>query len=142
MDCTLMHKNIPVVDTLPDTEKNAVVYEVDVSGEFFETLGVAPQRGSDFRHSKERRAVVVSNSFWRNELTGAEDAIGKPIRISGFQYFIIGIMPESFDFPAGADIWSYRGETDVSARRSRQYRRETDVYGDTMNIFPRNFKKI
>ena len=107
--------------TLPDTGKNKQVYEVEVSEEFFETLGVQPIRGSDFRHSNEKRAVVVSNSFWRNELMSAEDAIGKPIRAYGLQHSIIGIMPESFDFPTGADIWTYRTEGETFERISRKY---------------------
>ena len=115
--------------TLPDTGKNTVVYEVEVSEEFFETLGVVPLRGSDFRHSEERRAVVVSNSFWRNELMGADDAIGKQIRTYGLQHSIIGIMPETFDFPAGADIWTYRVEGETFERITRRYlgRLQTDV---------------
>ncbi|MDR0310700.1 MAG: ABC transporter permease, partial [Acidobacteriota bacterium] len=116
--------------TLPDTGKNKQVYEVDVSEEFFETLGVLPLRGSDFRHSEERRAVVVSNSFWRNELMGADDAIGKPIRAYGLQHSIVGIMPESFDFPAGADIWTYRAGGETFERNTRQYlgRLRPEVY--------------
>jgi len=107
--------------TLPGTGKNVVVYDVDVSEEFFETLGVLPLRGSDFKHSVERRAVVVSDSFWRNELLGADDAIGMLIQIFDTQYSIVGIMPETFDFPNDTDIWTYRGETEVFSRRTRQY---------------------
>ena len=124
----------PVLGTsiiLPDTGKNLVVYEVEVSEEFFETLGVAPLSGSDFRHSKERRAVVVSNRFWRNELIGAEDAIGKQILAFGLQHSIIGIMPESFDFPTGTDIWTYRAaERETVERITRQYlgRLHSEIY--------------
>ena len=104
---------------LPDKRKE--VYEAEVSEEFFEALGVQPLRGSDFRRSNERRSVVVSNRFWRNELMGAEDAIGTPVQLHGMQYSIIGIMPESFDFPTGADIWTHRGETFAYERPHRQY---------------------
>jgi len=65
-------------------------------------------------------------------LWGADDAIGKPIRAYGAQYSIIGIMPETFDFPTGADIWTYRGETQTFEMFGRQYlgRLRSGVYLD------------
>jgi predicted permease len=52
---------------------------------------------------------------------GVEDAIGKTVQLYGMQFSIIGIMPETFDFPTGADIWTYRGEAFVFERHSRLY---------------------
>ena len=95
--------------TVPDTGYFKKFLVADVDEGFFETLGVMPLRGSDFKHFEMKHAVVVSNRFWRNELMGSDDALGKQITISQVRYPICGIMPESFDFPEGADIWRYEG---------------------------------
>ena len=94
---------------LRNTGETKQFHVVDVDENFFETLGVLPLRGSSFKQSEIRNAYIVSNRFWRNELMGAEDAVGKPIAQSDASFLIIGIMPESFDFPAGADVWIHRG---------------------------------
>ena len=92
--------------------------EDGLSEEFFATLGVQPLRGTDFRQSKEKHAVGGSNRFWRNELMRADDAIGKPMKVYDTAFTIIGIMPESLDFPTGADIWTHwRDEYMSSARQ-------------------------
>ena len=95
--------------TIPDTGKIKQINVARVHEDFFGTLGVLPLRGSDFKHSEKKQAIVVSNRFWRNELMGADDAIGKKFGASLMAMSIIGIMPESFDFPAGTDIWIYDG---------------------------------
>jgi len=104
--------------TIFDTGNRKEVFAVDVSVDFFKTLGVHPQRGSDFNR-EIGQGVVISNRFWRNELMGADDVIGKILQVI-LPFRIVGIMPDSFDFPAGADIWVYDGLTPpsiVSARR-------------------------
>ena len=109
--------------TIPDTGKSKNFYVVDVNEDFFETLGIRPLRGSGFKYGEQ--AVVVSNRFWRNELMGADDAIGKPLPnqlVFGIP-LIIGIMPETFDYPTGADIWIYRGAMNrsIASDPSRQF---------------------
>ena len=99
---------------LPGTDKSKVIYAVDVNEDFFETLGILPIRGSSFKQGKIEQSIIVSNRFWRNELKGADDAIGTPIADQGI---IVGIMPESFDFPTGADIWIYRWKSLASPER-------------------------
>ena len=108
--------------SMSDTGKITEVFAVDVSEDFFETLGVLPLRGLSFqRNETTQAAVVVSNRFWRNELMGADDAIGKLMQAGIRTLPIIGIMPESFDFPSGADIWMYGGRGGVLRSEARQY---------------------
>ena len=107
--------------TIPDTGKNKEVYVVDVNKDFFKTLGVRPLRGSDFNNSEITQAFVVSYHFWRNELTGEEDIIGKWIQTPNRRGIIIGIMPESFDFPVGTDIWMHDGINGTLISTARQF---------------------
>jgi len=100
--------------TIPDTGKIRQFSVAEIDGNFFETLRVSPLRKSnDFMQGG--MGYVVSSRFWRDELMGADDAVGKLIQIefmgAGMAAPIIGIMPERFDFPIGADIWRYSGLT-------------------------------
>jgi len=104
-----------------DTGLNTNVYAVDVSEDFFETMGVMPQRGLSFKQSETKSAFVVSNRFWRNKLMGADDAIGKAMRTPMRYGTIIGVMPERFDFPAGTDIWMYNGGTGALGTQERHF---------------------
>lgn len=109
---------------ISDTGKNKEFTVVDVSTDFFETLGVQPLRGSDFKHGEIKTGYIISNRFWRNELNGADDAIGKLITTSsmfGLPLPIIGIMPESFNFPTDADIWMCRMGSGTLMSMARQY---------------------
>ena len=107
--------------SITDTGEIKEVYAVDVNEDFFETIGVLPLRGTDFKRSEMSQGIVVSNHFWRNELMGADDAIGKIIQAGIRTLPIIGIMPESFDFPSGADFWMSSGSGGVLISDARQY---------------------
>ena len=72
-------------------------------------LGVKPQIGYDCGQSENENSFIVSHRFWRNELDQKTDAIGIPILLPAGKYgSIIGIMPESFNFPIDTDIWECR----------------------------------
>jgi len=106
---------------IPGIETCKSVLETDVGKDFFKTLGVMPLRGNDFSSSNHRQGAVISHRFWRNKMMGDEDVIGKHITVSGFPLTIIGIMPESFDFPAGTDIWRYDGVNGTRQSANRQF---------------------
>ena len=95
-----------------DTGRPKYVRAADVGENFFETLGVQPLYGYDFKHidfDQYRLVVVISNRFWRNEMMSTNDAIGKVIQVGRSIVPIVGIMPDYFDFPAGIDIWTCGG---------------------------------
>jgi len=52
---------------------------------------------------------------------GNEDVIGKLIIVSGIPVTIIGIMPKSFDFPTGTEIWKYDGVNGTQQSANRQF---------------------
>ena len=106
--------------TIPDTGISRDVYVVDANEEFFETLGVQPLRGSGLIRDGNRTSFVISNRFWREELNCADDAVGSMLQSEDSLYPIVGIMPETFDFPTGADIWRYFGPGTM-ASTARQY---------------------
>lgn len=81
-----------------------------VTPNFFATLGVAPVMGRDFTASDlnvERPvAAIVTHGFWRSELQGDPQVIGRLINLNGAPVRIIGVLPRQFEFaPAGAPVW-------------------------------------
>lgn len=81
-----------------------------VTADFFPLLGIAPQLGraigaSDFHPGRES-VVVFSHGFWKRHLGADRSILGKTVLLNGRKYTVIGIMPESFSFPPGADVWS------------------------------------
>jgi putative ABC transport system permease protein len=80
-----------------------------VTGDFFAVLGVAPVAGRVLMAEDERanaRAVVVSHALWRRQFGAAVNAVGRSIVLNGEAHAVVGIMPDSFQFPDRAiEIW-------------------------------------
>lgn len=70
----------------------------------FSVLEVQPSLGRAFTeaegHIGNERVVVLTYSLWREQFAGDKAIVGKTIRLSGFPYTVIGVMPESFHMPA------------------------------------------
>jgi putative ABC transport system permease protein len=49
--------------------------------------------------------VVVGHAVWRDRLRGARDAVGGTIWVDGAPHTVVGVMPPSFRFPSGEDVW-------------------------------------
>jgi putative ABC transport system permease protein len=67
----------------------------------FRTLGREPARGRIFDAEETASGapvVVLSHALWR-ELGGDHAMLGRPIRLDGQQYEVIGVMPPEFRFP-------------------------------------------
>jgi macrolide transport system ATP-binding/permease protein len=83
----------------------------EVSGTFFQTLGVQPILGRDFHPDEDRpggpNIVLLTYSTWRNRFGARRDIVGQSIELSGKGYLVIGVLPRSFVFaPAGnAELW-------------------------------------
>lgn len=79
----------------------------EVSAGFFPAFGVQPLRGRWFTSEEWHgaHAAVVSAHFWRRYLEGG-NLSGRQIRIDGVPYLVVGVMPESFDIPAGTSVWT------------------------------------
>lgn len=68
-----------------------------VSWAFFSVLGINPMIGRDFSEADGRlggpQVALASHAFWQQRLGGRTDAIGKPVRLDGAEYTVIGVMP-------------------------------------------------
>jgi putative ABC transport system permease protein len=81
-----------------------------VNWNFFQLLGLRPQRGRLFAESDDRygaaRAVIVSHGFWQGRLGGGADVIGKSLRLTNETYTVIGVLPPGFEYFQAADIYT------------------------------------
>ncbi len=80
-----------------------------VSREFFDVLGVSPQRGRAFVEEELREggspAVLVSFGFWQGRLGARADLSSQKLGFSGRVHSVVGVMPRGFAFPPDADVW-------------------------------------
>jgi predicted permease len=76
-------------------------------------LGVQPCIGRGFLKEDDRPSgepvVILSDGFWKRRFGGAPDVIGQTLRLNGKTYSIIGVLPDTFNFP---DLY-WMGKPDV-----------------------------
>jgi putative ABC transport system permease protein len=84
-----------------------------VSGNFFDVLGVRPERGrllapADDSDDGGNLVVVISHGMWRRRFDADPNVIGKTIKLNGYVYTLVGVANEKFEgIRAGSkmDVW-------------------------------------
>jgi predicted permease len=75
---------------------------LDVSPNFFTTLGVTPARGRAFLTGAaapdDDRAAIVSDRLWRTSLEADPAIVGQSITIDGLPRTVVGVLPPDFSF--------------------------------------------
>ncbi len=87
------------------------VTECLVAPRFLEVMRVAPALGRGFAPNEEHwggaSVVLISYEYWQRRFHGDPAALGQQVHVSGYTSTIIGVMPESFQFPnADVDMWT------------------------------------
>ena len=71
-----------------------------VSGDYFRALGVPASLGRVLQSSDDRPGAppvcVIGYGLWRRLYGGSRDAIGRPIKVDGNEFQIVGVAPQSF----------------------------------------------
>ena len=82
---------------------------VNVSGDFFNVLGVTPISGRVFTAEEVKSGgapvAVVSYGFWQRLLGARSDLSGTSLRLMDQNVTVIGVMPPGLSFPRNAEIW-------------------------------------
>jgi predicted permease len=82
---------------------------LDVSANFFQTLGVNAVAGRLFGPEQElhenRWVTVISSRLWKRRFDSSPDVIGKTIQVNGKSFTIIGVAPPELQYPAKLDAW-------------------------------------
>ncbi|HEY0380182.1 MAG TPA: ABC transporter permease [Pyrinomonadaceae bacterium] len=82
-----------------------------VSHGFFETLGVTPLPGGRAFLPEEEQdgrntVAVLSYGLWQRRYGGDPKIVGKTITVNGQTATIVGVMPQGFEYPREAQLWS------------------------------------
>lgn len=98
-----------------------------VTREFFAALCVAPAIGRTFADDEARQngtpAVVVSHALWTRVLGARRDLSALSLVVEGRSASVVGVMPEGFVYPTGAEVWYPReSEVDTSGRTAHNLR--------------------
>ncbi len=80
-----------------------LVQATEVSGSFFQVMGVPPLLGRPILTPDtapgENRAAVLSYALWRDFFGGDLSVLGRATTLDGVPYKIIGVMPRGFGYP-------------------------------------------
>lgn len=90
---------------------------LDVSPNFFATLGVTPARGraflTDAAAPDDDRTAIVSDRLWRASLGADPAIIGQPITVDGLPRTVVGVLPPDFSFRPVVPRLGALPETDI-----------------------------
>ena len=94
----------------PDAER---ISSVEATPSVFATLGVPAILGRTFRPEEETRGherlAILSYGAWMRRFGGRDDVLGRVLRLDDQPYEIVGVMPQSFQLPAGdrdVELWT------------------------------------
>jgi predicted permease len=95
-----------------------------VSDGFFQTLGVKPLLGRDFRpgedHPGAAKIAMLTYGSWQKRFGGRADIVGQSMTLDGASYTIVGVLPRSFEFAPRANAEFYVPLLDKSSCEQRR----------------------
>ena len=95
----LVYRFVPL--SLSRSGANERVWGFEVSGNYFDVLGVKATRGRTFLPEEDKTPLshpvaVVSYDSWQRRFGGDPDLVGKDVLLNNHQFKVIGIAPEGF----------------------------------------------
>lgn len=112
---------------LSATAEPEQVQGIRASSSLFKVLGVPPALGRVFtldEDSPGHQVAVISDAVWRVHFAADPSVIGKPVRLDGNVYQVVGVMPNGFEFPRkGTGVW-----TSIAFTRQDQQRDAHSFY--------------
>lgn len=93
--------------------ENFRIWGYEVSGNYFDGLGIKPALGRFFGPSEDTKpganpVIVLSYREWQTHFGADPNVIGRPVKIDGYPFTVIGVAPPSFlgtELLIGADFW-------------------------------------
>lgn len=85
--------------------KSRQIVAATISPEMLALLGIQPSLGRGFGPEEiqpgNERVVILSHTFWQDDLGRAPDVIGKTLTLDDKSYTVIGVLPAGFQSPIG-----------------------------------------
>jgi putative ABC transport system permease protein len=114
--------------TLRTGAESEHIASVEASPALFRVLGVPPLAGRVFTDDEEQpgheKLAVLSYGAWQRRFGGRPEAVGKTLDLDGQTFEVVGVMPKTFQFPAGdpeVEVWSPL-TLDLRALQTRPHR--------------------
>jgi predicted permease len=93
--------------------RGALVTGETITSNYFSLLGIPIPLGREFRADENLTpgaapVIIVSHGLWQRTLGGARTVVGSTVKISGFDYTVVGVAPRTFQgtIPGiPADFW-------------------------------------
>ncbi|HEX6730361.1 MAG TPA: ABC transporter permease, partial [Pyrinomonadaceae bacterium] len=107
----LAYRFVPL--SLSRAGNNERVWGYEVSGNYFDVLGVRAVKGRTFLAEEDQTrlshpVIVISHNFWQQRFGGDANVIGTDVLINNHQFKIIGVAPPEFkgtEIVYTPDIW-------------------------------------
>jgi putative ABC transport system permease protein len=109
-----------------------------VTSDLFPLLGVAPMYGRTFVPDEDKpgdsgRVVVLSQALFQRFFSGDPNIVNQQITLDGQSYTVVGVMPQSFEFPIQnepVELWTTissdaSGKTPITQQRGAHFLRIT-----------------
>ncbi len=81
-----------------------------ISAHYLDVLGLQPILGRSFSDEEDRphgpKAVILSNSLWRNAFGSDPKILGQPILLKGEPFMVVGVLPDGATTPLNADLYT------------------------------------
>jgi predicted permease len=91
---------------------NERVWGFLVSGNYFETLGIAPERGRFLTPADDGDSptpvTVLSYAYWQSRFAGDAGIVGRSVKVNGERFTVVGIAPQGFHGTErflASDLW-------------------------------------
>ncbi len=102
------------ITTLDEHITTEQLVNVSVSANLFQTLGVQPLLGRTFTAAEQQpgrdRVVLLPEALWRANFHADPRILGSPLKVAGFAYTVVGIMPKGFTYPGdnqeSSELWT------------------------------------
>ena len=98
-----------------------------VTANFLDTTGMKPIMGRTFlpeeNHPGKDAVAVITHSLWQRRFGGDPNILNKTITINSITRTVVGVMPERFNFPKGAEVYAPLAMTPelMKSRSSHSY---------------------
>jgi putative ABC transport system permease protein len=98
-----------------------------VTANFFDVLRVKPIKGRNFAEEENQpgkdSVAIITYSLWQRRFGSDPNIINKTITTNGVVRTVIGVLPEDFNYPKGAEVFGPIALTPelIKSRRSHSY---------------------
>ena len=81
-----------------------------VTANFFDAVGIKPIMGRNFSAEENQpgkdAVAIITHSLWQRRFGGDPNILNRTITVNSIVRTVIGVMPERFNYPKGAEVYA------------------------------------